>query len=116
MTPPAAEDSLSPIIDVDHLDRVTFRDRSFRDEVLTLFVREANALAERLAAATTEADWRLAAHTLKGMARGVGAIGLAAAAEQAEQPAPETARPDVLAHLSRLIAEAIGESQRLLAS
>lgn len=103
LTPP-------PVIDPGHLDRVTFHDLAFRNEVLTLFVREAQALAGRLAGATGDSDWRVAAHTLKGMARGIGAARLATAAEQAEG----AGRSSDPGRLAPLIAEAVIEAQRFL--
>ena len=69
-----------PAIDPEHLARVTFGDRAFRDEILGLFLRESKALLDRLAAAKDDQDWRVAAHTLKGMSRGIGAFPLADAA------------------------------------
>lgn len=111
--PISATREMLPVIDTEHLDRVTFRDADFRNEVLTLFVRESKVIGERLAAATSDEDWRVAAHTLKGMSRGVGAARLAAVAEEAEQLAA-TARQAALSPLARHIDEAIGESQRMI--
>ena len=75
--PTSATIETLPVIDTAHLDRVTFRDAAFRVEILTLFIREARALEQRLTSAATDEDWRVAAHTLKGMSRGVGAAQLA---------------------------------------
>lgn len=97
----------APVIDRDHLDRVTFRDLAFRNEVLTLFIREAKALLLRLGTASDEAQWRIAAHSMKGMARGVGAVRLAEAAEQAEV----AGRGSSLDRLTPLVAEAIAEAE-----
>ena len=103
--------------DLAHLERATFGDRAFRNEVLTLFTSESKSLLERLATAQSDADWRVAAHSLKGMARGVGASPLAAAAAAAE---PLTnglrleRRGEMLARLSRIAAEATAEAERLM--
>jgi len=103
--------------DLAHLERATFGDRAFRNEVLTLFTSESKTLLERLATAQSDADWRVAAHTLKGMAWGVGASPLAAAAAAAE---PLTnghrleRRGEIIARLSRIAAEATAEAERLM--
>lgn len=112
--PTSATEEILAIIDTEHLDRVTFRDAAFRTEILSLFVREAKVLEQRLASAAADEDWRVAAHTLKGMSRGIGAARLAAMSEQAERLTSH-ARKDALGSLSRHIAEAIGESERILA-
>jgi HPt (histidine-containing phosphotransfer) domain-containing protein len=104
-------------IDLAHLDRATFSDRTFRDEVRTLFMREAKALLERLAAAPSDADWRLAAHTLKGMAWGIGATPLAEAAAAAEPLVNGVClerRGEALTRLWQRAAEATTEAERLI--
>ncbi len=98
----------------EHLDRVTFRDPAFRDDILTLFIREAKAIEQRLTSARTDEDWRVAAHTLKGMSRGIGAARLAAMSEQVERLTSTSARTDALGPLSRQIAEAIEASDRIV--
>lgn len=112
--PTSASQETLAVIDAEHLDRITFRDLAFRNEVLTLFVREARVLEQRLASAATAEDWRVAAHTLKGMSRGVGATRLAAISEQCEQLPSTASRKDALSQLSHHIAEAIGETERIV--
>jgi HPt (histidine-containing phosphotransfer) domain-containing protein len=113
LTPPART---GPAIDPEHLRRVTFGDRAFRDEILALFLRDSKALLDRLAAAQTDSDWRLAAHSLKGMARGIGAFPLAEAAAQAEPLANglrlEQRRAE-LAHIGRHLAEAAADAETM---
>ncbi len=106
-----------PAIDLEHLARVTFGDRAFRDEILGLFLRESRALLDRLAAAKNDQDWRVAAHTLKGMARGIGAVALGEAAAEIELLANGLRlerRGAVLARIGALAEEAAAEARRLI--
>jgi len=71
-------------IDVEHLARMTLGERSLEREVLALFDRQADMLLPRI----RRGDPALAAasaHTLKGSAVGIGAFGVARAAEAVEQ-------------------------------
>lgn len=71
-------------IDLDHLRRFTRGDEMLEAEILDLFRQHADATLSQLAALSNDRDWRIAAHTLKGSARAVGAWDVAAAAERAE--------------------------------
>jgi HPt (histidine-containing phosphotransfer) domain-containing protein len=71
-------------VDLVHLSKVTFGDRSLEQEVLHLFRRQSAVLIERMRAAPDAAAFAVAAHTLKGSARGIGAWPTADAAERAE--------------------------------
>lgn len=71
-------------VDLVHLSRYTLGDREIECEVLGLFARQATVYIERLRNAATEAEWREAAHSLKGSAQAVGAWRTAEAAQQAE--------------------------------
>ena len=71
-------------IDLVHLARQTLGDVELEREVLSLFVVQSQVYLLRLQAAENAADWKRAAHTLKGSARGIGAWQLAEAAEAAE--------------------------------
>ena len=69
-----------PAIDTEHLARMTLGERSLEREVLELFGRQADMLLPRI----RRGDPALAAasaHTLKGSAVGIGAFGVARAAE-----------------------------------
>lgn len=113
----AAPATQSPAIDPEHLARVTFGDRAFRDEILGLFLRESKALLDRLGAAKNDQDWRLAAHTLKGMARGIGAFALGEAAAEIEPLANGLRlerRGAELARIGALAEEAAAEARRLI--
>ena len=70
-------------IDLVHLARMTFGDRSLEREVLTLFDRQAGLLMARMEAADPTAVLTIA-HTLTGSARGIGAWRVARAAEALE--------------------------------
>jgi HPt (histidine-containing phosphotransfer) domain-containing protein len=73
-------------IDLVHLSRMTLGDRALERDVLVLFERQIGLLMERIefAAAPVAAA---AAHTLKGSARGIGAVALAQAAAEVETAA-----------------------------
>lgn len=71
-------------IDHDHLRRYTMGDRQLETEVLDLFAGELPKTIAALRAAQTTSEWKIAAHTLKGSARAVGAWRIASAAVAAE--------------------------------
>ena len=77
-------------IDLEHLAQQTFGDRDLEAEVLCMFCHQVNSVADRIAGADTATRMTLA-HTLKGSARGVGAMVLAGIAERLEA-APGDAR------------------------
>jgi HPt (histidine-containing phosphotransfer) domain-containing protein len=79
--PPLA--SVERPIDLVHLSRMTFGDRSLEREVLSLFDRQAGILVTRMETASPGAVPTLA-HTLTGSARGIGAWRVARAAEALE--------------------------------
>ncbi|MDX2289659.1 MAG: Hpt domain-containing protein [Hyphomicrobiaceae bacterium] len=72
-------------IDLEHLARYTLGDRDLQREIFGLFRDQLDGSLARLADAPDVAAWRMAAHTLKGSARGVGAFRVGAAAEAAER-------------------------------
>ena len=79
-------DRMSPnAIDQDHLRRYTMGDQQLELEVLNLFAGELPKTLGSLRAARTDMEWKIAAHTLKGSARAVGAWRVAAAAVAAEK-------------------------------
>ncbi|MCB1512580.1 MAG: Hpt domain-containing protein [Hyphomicrobiaceae bacterium] len=80
---------MSQAIDLAHLGRYTMSDRALEAEILNLFVGQVPETIGRLRSANTEAEWRAAAHTLKGSARAVGAWRLADRAADAEKSASE---------------------------
>src|SRR4051812_44231460 len=65
-------------IDFDHLARQTFADHALERELLELFAAQCDALVPAIGDARRPQDGVMAAHTLKGSARAVGAWALAA--------------------------------------
>jgi HPt (histidine-containing phosphotransfer) domain-containing protein len=75
-----------PVIDREHLSRMTLGEQELEREVLSLFDRQASMLMDRMKQ-STPAGAAAAAHTLKGSARGIGAFAVARAAEAVEAAA-----------------------------
>lgn len=71
-------------VDLVHLSRYTLGNRALEREILELFRTQSGIYLRRLESAETDKAWSDAAHTIKGSARGIGAWGIAAAAEVAE--------------------------------
>jgi HPt (histidine-containing phosphotransfer) domain-containing protein len=110
---------LAPAVAVDYeaidrgqLARMTFGDRSLERELLELFDRQAAMLVVRMRAGGAAAVAPLA-HTLKGSASGIGAGGVARAAEAAEHAAGADAS-ECSAAVDRL-AQAVAEARALIA-
>lgn len=72
-------------IDHAHLARYTMGNRALELEVLHLFAGQAPETFASLKSANCDKSWHMAAHTLKGSARAVGAWQVARAAENAEE-------------------------------
>lgn len=72
-------------VDHGHLRRYTMGDLQLEREVLDLFAGELPRTVAALRSARSERDWKMAAHTLKGSARAVGAWDVADSAVTAEQ-------------------------------
>lgn len=75
---------MSAPIDLEHLNRYVFGDKALLGEVLGIFKEQAALISDRMQPSMDDEAWHLAAHTLKGAARGVGAWALGDAAERAE--------------------------------
>ena len=75
---------LSRPVDLVHLSRYTLGDRALEREVLELFCAQSAIYFERLRAASSDKEWKDAAHSLIGAARAIGAWRTAAAGEDAE--------------------------------
>ena len=101
-----------PVIDLGHLARMTFGNRSLERELLELFDRQACMLIERMRASDAPVVATLA-HTLKGSASGIGASSVACAARAAELAA-DGAAAECSAAIDRLAA-AIEEARALIA-
>ncbi len=97
----------SEAFDLHHLNKSTFGSRELALEVLALFDRQAERLLVDVADAPDAATRRIAAHTLKGAALGVGALGVAAAAEEIERGIEDPVEAiGAVARLSARITEA----------
>lgn len=92
-------------VDLDHLSRQTLGDLELEREVLRLFERQSEQMLARLKGATSARSWAEAAHTLRGSALGIGAFGVAEAAETVEGDQAHHASLRALADLARLEAE-----------
>ena len=78
------------LFDHDHLTRYIGSDDSLRSELLSLMREQSKRCLDLMANAQDRSTWRIAVHTLKGAARGVGAFALADACEMAEEMPQES--------------------------
>ena len=103
-------DRTSRPIDLVHLARQTLGDKGLECEVLRMFETQVNLYFERLRAASDPHEITLGLHTLKGAARGVGAVTLAeqAAAAEAEYAETGALEEETLADLGMAVAEVSG--------
>lgn len=74
----------APILDREHLARYTAGDAALEAELFGLLNTQIEACAGVLERTGDPGEWRAAAHTLKGAARGVGAMALGEACAAAE--------------------------------
>jgi len=72
-------------VDRVHLGRYTLGDSGLEREVLGLFLAQIPLTIESLQFAQSDRDWQVAAHTLKGSARAVGAWNIAHLGLEAEK-------------------------------
>lgn len=100
-------------IDVAHLERMTLGERELEREVLGMFLRQSKTLIDHLAQETPEGA--VAAHTLKGAAKAIGAFAVADAADDVEHclRSGQTTK-QAMASLSEAIEAAHSEIQGLL--
>lgn len=92
-------------IDLVHLSKYTLGNRTLENELLGLFRTQAGVYLARLADASDDTEWKNAAHSLKGSARGLGAWALAELAEEAEKLlAAAEARPAIMVRIADAIA------------
>jgi HPt (histidine-containing phosphotransfer) domain-containing protein len=101
--------SASVPVDIEHLRRYTFGDQALEKEILSLFLGQLPDTLAALRKAASQRDWKVAAHTLKGSCRAVGAFRLGDIAQDAERlvfsSGPE-ARAAAIAQLEEAAAEA----------
>ena len=72
-------------VDLVHLSKQSLGDRSLEQEILELFRSQSVLFVDRLENATTEDERKMAAHTILGSARGLGAWQVAREAEILQQ-------------------------------
>ena len=98
-------------IDHEHLRRYTMGDQQLELEVLGLFAGELPKTLAALRASGTETEWKIAAHTLKGSSRAVGAWRVARAAVAAEQDPrviyDPIGRAELLAHCELAVGDVL---------
>lgn len=73
-----------PVLDLDHLSRMTSGDADLAAEVIGIFQEQAALWGRLLSTQGPAETWSDAAHTIKGAALGIGAIRLARFCERAE--------------------------------
>lgn len=82
----APESGAGPeVLDLGHLARYTMGNRELEQELLRLFRAQIRAQVTAVEQARDAQDWRFATHTLKGVARSIGAREIADTAEKLEQ-------------------------------
>lgn len=83
---PISENSSAFVpVDIEHLRRYTFGDEALEKEILSLFLGQLPDTLAALRKAASQHDWKVAAHTLKGSCRAVGAFRLGDIAQDAER-------------------------------
>ncbi len=80
-------------IDFDHLNQYVGGDASLTAEVFSLFKNQVDMLEKKLTPDVDDEVWAHITHSLKGTARAVGAVRLAAICERAEGLVGENNRP-----------------------
>jgi HPt (histidine-containing phosphotransfer) domain-containing protein len=96
-------------VDLVHLRRYTLGDKALEIEVLELFLAQLPETIASMRSAANERDWKIAAHTLKGSSRAVGAWRIATLAQEAEElpaEAESTAWSDAISRLETAASEA----------
>lgn len=83
---PVAPAAGTPLLDRQHLRHQTLGDKELARVVLGLFLDEAPRYAAELTAARDAKAWKMAVHTLKGVALNIGAFRLAQLCRECESP------------------------------
>lgn len=107
--PKRREPACSWPVDITHLGRYTLGNKALEREVLGLFAVEAPRRIAAFRQAATSKDWRMAAHTLKGSGRAIGAWRIASLAALAEQ-IDGSADPDAAETAIRGLEDAMSET------
>jgi HPt (histidine-containing phosphotransfer) domain-containing protein len=108
--------AVEPVIDAEHLSRMTLGELDLEREVLQLFCRQVDLLLPRMRRGNPDLA-AASAHTLKGSASGIGAFRVARAAAAVEKAsASDTKTAEAIATLADMLVEAKIEISRLLAT
>lgn len=107
---PDSDDNRKPV-DLVHLSRQSLGDRALEQEILALFKSQSLLYLSRLSNATTSDERKLAAHTILGSARGIGAWRVA---EEARSIEAACAHLSDLSALTEALDEANGYIEDLL--
>lgn len=97
---------LSGAVDFSVLDRTTGGDDGVAEEILGLFVQQAEMWSQMLDARID--GWRDAVHTIRGAAAGIGAVALAAICAEAEAAQKDVA-PAKLDHVRDALDQALAD-------
>lgn len=79
----------SPVFDRAHLAHYTMNSADLEREIVALFLQQLPLTIDSIERAATEAEWKLATHTLKGAAAAIGAWRIRAMAIDLERFAPD---------------------------
>jgi len=96
-------------IDFDHLRRYVGDDPALTAEVFGLFKNQVDLWSPQIRPDLDDDSWSMMAHSLKGTARAIGAIGLADECEKAESLVGEGKRPGSREVMVEKIEGAIGQ-------
>jgi HPt (histidine-containing phosphotransfer) domain-containing protein len=111
----AAAPSAEPLIDWRHFKHQTLGDAALGQEVIALFLADTPNYIAALRSANDAAEWRMAVHTLKGVALNLGAVPLARLCRSVEFLAAAngpSGRTDAISAIAKLVEEtrsAIGD-------
>lgn len=101
------------VLDRKHLARYTLGDERLEHEVLGLFIGQLPRLLKDLESASSDLQWKMASHTIKGSARAIGAWRLAASAEGAESCSVDC-RADIKADVAKAAQDVLRSVEKIL--
>ena len=102
------------VLDLAHLARYTAGNHELEDELLRLFRAQLRTQVVTICQTTDAEAWRFATHTLKGVARSIGATAIARTAERLEQLGPAGRVDEVLETLETQITACEREIDRII--
>ncbi len=111
------DDADGEILNLTHLSRYTINDKALELELLGMFREQLQFQTQMLAAAENAEDWNIAAHSLKGAARSIGAERIsrsACALEKAGHDCPDACKREMLAELDRHVSDCLQAIEKML--